>query len=236
MLVKNKMDFDYPNIFHFFYEIDWRAILPKNWYAFFDNKSVAGLIQVFVGAGLLGKLSQVRDEKKARQDEAIKFVEEIADLLNSALTQLFIIVKGKKYENLPQLDELTGILFKKRMSVRVRSKAILKSDDFWKEYDVLIRQIVYCHSIIDNFYKHNDVKITKEEIREKIINLSILEKTDQFTSMELEIPWKELLVWSEYLWQGSDRLLSLSLKSAIRSGGSFHIPANKRMHSDARHT
>jgi hypothetical protein len=201
---------------------------------FLDNKSIAGILQVLIGAGLLGSWSRKRDDQKARQDEIIRFVNDTADLLNGSLSKLFGCIRRSNFSDLSGLNESTGALFEKRMSIRVRSRVLLDSEEFSRELDILIWQISHCRDAIHNYGLSKNNEAIQQLIHEKINNLSALDHIKISTNTKLESPWNDLLLWAECIWQHSDYLLSRVLEVALSNEKHFNLPANQRLQRNGR--
>jgi hypothetical protein len=102
-----------------------------------NHKLVAAVVPVILGAGLLAWWLKLRDRRNAIRDESLKFVNEVADLLNKAISAYFSAIRRRSLEWLDAVDMGIGGLFEHRLSTRARSLALLDLPDFWREYDAI---------------------------------------------------------------------------------------------------
>lgn len=95
-----------------------------------NNKLVSAVVPVLLGAGLLAWWFKLRDRRLAIRDESLKFVNETADLLNSALSPLFGVIRYRSLKHLHVVDEGISDQFRHRLGTRARSLALLHSPEF----------------------------------------------------------------------------------------------------------
>jgi len=133
-----------------------------------ENSLVVVIVELILGAGLLGWWSHRRDQRTLRRQEAIKFIEETANLLNDARSTLFFIVRNRNAESLEKFQILVGHLFTKRFGVHIKSQALLGSRDFSKNYEIIMHQLGRCRMALQSFWESQDVQKTVEIIEAAI--------------------------------------------------------------------
>ncbi len=165
-----------------------------------DNKLVAGVVPVLLGAGLLSWWFKIRDRRNAIRDESLKFVNEIADLLNKAISPLFGAVRRRSIDRLDAADKGISNLFTHRLSTRARSIALLDLPDFWREYDAITWQMRECVDSIRN------------------ASLSPPAAGNPNTSGEgsATLHWEESLETAKIIWRDSVALIEAGIDRALR--------------------
>jgi hypothetical protein len=125
----------------------WQALADLS-----ENKLLSGVIPVIIGAGLFAWFFKIRDRRMAIRDESFKFVSEVADLLNGALSPLFgLLRRGGRDPSL--VDEGISALFVHRLSTRAKSVALLQTEEFWREYEELMWQL---REFVDELRKNSE--------------------------------------------------------------------------------
>jgi len=187
-----------------------------------ENSLVAAIVQLILGAGLLGWWSHRRDRRTSRRQEAIKFIEETASLLNDALSNLFFIVRNKNQKSLKRFQILVGRLFRNRLGIRVKSQALLGSRDFSKNYEIIMHQLGKCRMALQSFWESQDIQKAVETIESAI---PTMEREDFRTWANAEgnqpSPWSHFYIWAEWIWSNTDNLLANALDSALKSKKKF---------------
>ena len=187
-----------------------------------ENPLVVAILQVLLGAGLLGWWSYRRDQRTSRRQEAIKFIEETSNLLNDALSNLFFIVRNKNPKNLEKFQILVGRLFTKRLGIHVKSQALLGSRDFSKNYEIIMHQLGRCRMALQSICESQDIEKTVETIESAI---PTPEREDFRTWAIAEgnqpLPWGHFYIWAEWIWSNTDNLLANALDSALKNKKKF---------------
>jgi hypothetical protein len=115
------------------------------------------------------------------------------------------------------LNEAIGNLFAKRLSIRVRSKAYLDSEQFYRQYDIIIWELRHVFdfmaTLTDEYNKEQVVRAIQAR-KEHLGEVWPL-KSERITS-EGEPPFSELLSWTEMITDRATHLLSTYLKSALK--------------------
>ena len=189
------------------------------------NPLFVAIVQVILGAGLLSWWSYRRDQRTSRRQEAIKFIEEIANLLNEPLSSLFFIVRHEDFKQLKNFYRLVGHLYGKRLSIRVKSQSLLGTRDFSQNYEDIMYQLDKCRKALKLYYQSQDVNKTIQEI-EKAIPSSDINDLRLWANAKgnQTPPWGYFYVWAEWIWSTSDYLLAEALNSTINNKSKFKLP------------
>lgn len=110
---------------------------------FLNQPIVLTVLTLAVGGYLFNALSNRRARRDKIREKAIEFLEEAGSDLNQILSRLFGVIRR---EELPLPKDIlpfqkSGELYTKRFSVRIKSKAYLNSDTFWRKYDTLVFEL-----------------------------------------------------------------------------------------------
>ncbi len=187
-----------------------------------ENSLVVAIVQLMLGAWLLGWWSYRRDQRTSRRQEAIKFIEETTSLLNDALANLFFIVRNKNPKSLKRFQILVGRLFRNRLGIRVKSQALLGSLDFSKNYEIIMHQLSKCRIALQAFWELQDTQKAVETIESAIPTMN-REDFRAWANAEgnQPSPWKHFYILAEYIWSTTDNLLANALDSALKSKKKF---------------
>ncbi len=193
-----------------------------------ENKMIVAVTQVLIGAGLLGWWSHRRDQKITRRNQAIKFIEETADLCNATISKLFGLVHNRSLDGLNEFSSLVGRLFEKRLGTRIKSQALLGSRDFSKEYEKIMFHLRDCREALKLFSESQDTTQTIEAIESGAPSKEIPDFT-LWADAEggPPRPWGHFDVWAEWMWSRTDYLLAKALSSAIKNEPMFKLSPYK---------
>lgn len=172
----------------------WNAIAQLS-----ENKLLSSLLPVIVGAGLLAWLFKLRDRRVAIRDESFKFVSEVADLLNRALSPLFGVIR-RRDRDLTAVNKGISDLFERRLSTRAKSIALLRAEAFWREYERITWHLRECADQL-----HEDLA------RHASLNWP----PDAETKAEDRL-WRGQWEVAEKIWQDANSLVIAGINRALR--------------------
>ncbi len=187
--------------------------------AFFNQPIVLTVISLAVGGYLFSRLSDRRARRDKTREKAIEFIEEVGNDLNSVISLLYGHIRSGNLQ-VPKdslLNQRAGGLFLKRFSVRVRSKAYLKSEDFWRKYDYLVwefNRIVRFVATCSNDYELEQVVAEIQAHKKRFAEAWPLE--DEALVAELDLPFSELSSWTGMIWNRAVWLLSSNLETILK--------------------
>lgn len=167
-----------------------------------ENKLVASVIPVLLGAGLLSWWLKIRDRRIAVRDETLRFVNETADLLNRGISPLFRAIRAQSVEKLELADSGIAALFEHRLSTRARSMALLGAPEFSKEYEGIVWQL---RETVDEF------RLT---VRSLAVPAGAGETADSI--LPLTPPWDTLHADAKNIWNRAAVLITAGIETAIR--------------------
>ena len=94
-----------------------------------------------LGSYVFARLSERRAQREKTREKAVEFVTEVADDVNALFARIFAHIRGGSPHS-PELAKLLGqrlqILFEKRLSVQVKSRAYLDGNDLFNDYERVI--------------------------------------------------------------------------------------------------
>ena len=161
-----------------------------------DNKLIAAVVPVILGAGFLAGLFKLRDRQLSIRDESLKFVNETADLLNNAISPLFGAIRRRTTRPFPQINERIGDLFRHRLGTRARSLALLNSPEFWREYDAITWQLREC---VDHICAVAELAGPRDELK-----------------VHAGPDWEQSLNTAKDIWAAAATLIEAGINRALR--------------------
>jgi len=201
---------------------------------FFLNQPIfLTIITLLLGGYFFNRINERKARRDKQLEKTVEFIDEVGKDLNAALTVMFRYIRLGNYEDnisyeeeqlgerrkelLSELEQKVPTLFAKRMSVQVKSEALLKDMQFSKAYVDLIREVGKIFEIVREFKDSDEpeaylVKI--DENKTRLANEWPL--TDKFSDRKLRQPFKELNCWTEMVWSRTVSLLSSTLKRFLR--------------------
>jgi hypothetical protein len=186
---------------------------------FLNQPIVLTVLTLAVGGYLFNTLSNRRARRDKVREEAIKFLEEAGSDLNQILSRLFGAIRREELpipkDTLP--FQKSGELYTKRFSVRVKSRAYLNSDTFWRKYETLIfefREILVFLATHSHSDDREQLTGKIEARRARLAEIWPLKDEPLFD--ELDPPFQELSWWAQMIWNRAVRLLSSSLEAVLK--------------------
>lgn len=178
---------------------------------------VTTLLTLIVGGYLFGRITERRARKDKIREQAIEFLEEAGNDMNWVLSRLYGRIRTKSFGMDATIDEKRRELFTKRFSVRIKSKAYLKSDEFWEKYESLTFEIdrivrfIGSHSTADE-----SEKLLAEIQRHQQRVVTDWPLTGEMLDSKRDPPWNELENWVMMVWNRAVLLLTRNLEAVMR--------------------
>jgi len=188
-------------------------------FALLNQPIVLALLSLTIGGYLLSLLSDRRARKDKIREKAIELLTEVGDNINAVTARLFGILRSKKVQlqKGSDLDEKIGRLFIRRMSVQVRSKAYLNSEEFYRRYEYLVWQLRRVRDSLVTLSGEYDLEQETAKIqaqKKRLLDFWPLE--DELQATEGEPPFSELLSLTQMIVNRAVWLLSSNLKSVLK--------------------
>lgn len=192
---------------------------------FLNQPFILSIMTLLLGGYLFSKISDRRAKKEKIREQAIKFVDEVANDINSSLSFIAkqIRIKNFKIDRELLIEHTLDPLFSKKFTVRIRSKVFLIDDEFSKKYDDLTWEIDklvnYIVDLPPDFWKDLEKKV---QIKEKIIeNMKELDRKWPFHEKPggkygLDSPLHELMEWLGMIWRRANGLFVENLSKVIK--------------------
>jgi hypothetical protein len=194
---------------------------------FYNQPIFLTLLSITLGGIAITLITKNIEHKSKRREMAINFLNDMGLKFSSILAVLTGHIKRKDYgEKISEKAiKLKGSLFSERFSVRVKSKAYLKNNDFWKKYDYLIYDIDILLYIMKSSNPSNYIDKIDERMKLLqeywlITDIQLKENDSIFKKEKLEdIPnddyHNKLTKWSNMIWIRANILIQESLEKII---------------------
>jgi hypothetical protein len=183
---------------------------------FLNQPIVAGLLTLVVGSYLLNLIADRRSRKNKLRDQAIEFLTEMGDDINSVSSLIYGRLKGHNSVSDMELVEAFTKLYSNRMSVEIGSKAYLNSEELPQSYDRLIRELegVALYMTGDREQASPQQIISQIQERRNLLGKAwpIEKEMQQKPANE---PGDELMLWMDMILHRTTHLLSNNLRSVI---------------------
>ncbi|MGK2959536.1 MAG: hypothetical protein ACSLFB_14335, partial [Acidimicrobiales bacterium] len=122
---------------------------------------VLTLLSLIIGGYLLSLIADRRARKDKVREKAIEFLTEVGDDINIVASLIYEQLWTEDAQDSSILKEKIGVLFTKRISVQVKSQAYLNSEDFYRQYNLLVWEFEGVRYFLS--------KLETEDIPEQII-------------------------------------------------------------------
>ena len=193
-------------------------------FAFLNQPIVLTLLSLTIGGYLLSLLSDRRARKDKIRDKAIELITEISNDVNAVTAHLFGIIRSQAVQgrDFALLNERVGHLLTQRMSVRVRSAAYLKSEEFYPKYNIVVWELRRVREFLIRLSELSEGAEVEQLITEvqhwqnwlsQAWPFEIKKKVER---PELYIPFDEFYNWGEMLVDRATWLFTSNLKSALK--------------------
>jgi hypothetical protein len=213
-------------------KLEWeiRELKAKTPFALLNQPIVGTLLTLCIGGFLFSILSDRRERRNKRLEEALQLVDGVSQDLNSVFTHMFRYIREgneedsskprptDKAEILSELNKKVPLLFEKRQSVSLKTMAFLPSDRqrFGHYYVLLIQELGW---ILD-FLRMSEAPDASEvyvkrikHCKDELANGWPLEHTP--TGRKLKQPFKELDDWIEMIWERFTFLIKSTVKKLL---------------------
>ncbi len=181
---------------------------------FLNQPIVVGLKTLVVGSFLLNMITDRRSRKNRLRDEAIEFLTDTSNDINSVVSIIYGHLEGHNSASYSQLIEGFTRLFARRMSVQIGSQAYLKSEEFHQQYNKLLGELEGVAVYLTKEQDSSEEIISQvKERRNRLRKVwSIENETQQVLGNELA---DELMHWMDMILNRTTHLFSTNLKSII---------------------
>ena len=105
---------------------------------FLNQPIILTLVTLIVGSYLLDLVAERRSRRDRSKDQAIEFINDVADHTNAFVVAVFDKLRPNNLVVDDHLRNAIRDLFSGRMSIEIRSKAYLKSEDFHTQYFIMM--------------------------------------------------------------------------------------------------
>jgi uncharacterized protein YukE len=181
---------------------------------FLNQPIVLTLITLSVGSFLLNLIADRRSRKTKLRDEAIVFLTETGNDINSVVSTMHGYLEGHKSESYENLVEGFNRLFAKRMSVQIGSQAYLDSEEFHQQYDRLVKELERVAKYLDGEQESSEQIISKiQERRNRLGKAWPIENETQRAPADKAAD--ELMHWMDMIMNRTTHLLSNNLKLVL---------------------
>jgi hypothetical protein len=169
---------------------------------------------LLIGGYLFKRFAEHRARREKIREQAIQFLGEVGRDLNSVISLTFGHIRNGKLGSdvAPELYTRRARLFERRFTVRIKSKAFLKSDEFWRQYEELTMQI---NDIVLLMFKApvDMAKKASERTDElgkrwRLGDVNLNEKLGE--------PFDELIEWNAIIFRRAVQILSGRLEAALK--------------------
>lgn len=181
---------------------------------FLNQPIVISLITISIGSYMLDVITDRRSRKNKIREEAIEFLTEAGNDINSVISTMYGHLEGHKSESdLKLVGDFTR-LYAKRMKVRIGSQAYLKSEEFHLQYERLLSELeevaLYMIKVQDS---PEEIILQIQEKRNHLGKVwPIKNETQQALANK---PADELMFWMDMILHRTTNLLTSNLKSVI---------------------
>lgn len=181
---------------------------------FLNQPIIVALITLSVGGFLLDMIADRRSRKNKLRDEAIEFLTETGNDINSVVSTMYGHLEGHNSESYLKLVEGFTRLYAKRMSVQIGSQAYLNSEEFHQHYDRLLKELESVALYLDKEQDSSEQIISKIQERRNRLGKAwpIENETQQASANE---PTDELMLWMDMILYRTPHLLSNNLRSVL---------------------
>jgi hypothetical protein len=177
-----------------------------------ENKLFASVVPVILGAGLLTLLFKRRDRRIAVLDESLKFVNEVADLLNRALSPVFAAAWFKSLDRLEIADQGIAALFQHRLSTRAKSTALLRQPQFWRGYETITWRL---RELVDATRRQSATAADSPPVKD----IHAAATTDASPD------WDHVFEEANKIWRSADMLVTAGIETALGRSVRFPVVA-----------
>lgn len=181
---------------------------------FLNQPIVVTLITLFLGSFLINMIADRRSRKTKIRDEAIEFLAETGNDLNSVISAIHGQLEGHDTEGYMNLVEGFTRLFAKRLSVQIGSQAYLGSEKFHQQYDRLLKELERAAFYLDGEQDSSEQIISKiQERRDRLGKAWPIE--NETLQPPADKPADELMQWMDMIMLRTIHLHTINLKLVL---------------------
>ena len=161
--------------------------------------------------------AQDKDRRETRRTESVRFLVEVANDVNKPFSRITTQLRARNKYDTADIGEEIGTLFTKRLGTKVMNHAYLRSDRFWKDYDLVTWEL---HNITTQLQDLKAGTTTSKDVaafaRERIELLRKNSALETVTKNEhLGTPYDEMMELRALLWDYTSRFLEAEVTDAI---------------------
>ena len=182
---------------------------------FFNSRLFSTMLTLAFGVFFLSIWNSRREKNNKRYENKLAFLEETSLDLNNVVSKLFWAIRSNspKDQNNELVDEINK-LYLKRFSVKIKSLAFLRDEEFAKRYNRLTKELSQVRMEIKNLNQNDSEKSIKsidkyrnDLVKDWQINNEPYNENPKFTVHQIE-----LLKWMHEIYDRSVNLLTKHLK------------------------
>lgn len=176
------------------------------------------IISFFLGSVIYDSLSQKKTREETKLQKKIEFLDQTGVLLNNTLSCVYGVIYDEDVDSndIENINAEIGNMADNTMRVKIKSEAYLTNKKFYDDYQEIMDELDdisgHLKLINDHRFNETDLKYINERIK-------VLEEKKWMipadTITEKESPYKELDIWTNAVWNKSERILSDELGKAI---------------------
>lgn len=180
---------------------------------------VLTLVTLTVGSYLFTRLTERRSKREKIREKALQLLEEVGNDLNAVMSLMYAHIRTNSFHIADDslVNKNRAALFAKRFSVKIKSKAFLQSDEFWKGYEDLTFEIdktVKFMKALSSDYDLNDALSTLAENQKQFADAWPREEQEKHSDRESLA--SELVIWTNMVWDRANSLISEHLNKVFR--------------------
>jgi hypothetical protein len=187
---------------------------------FLSKPIIVTTITLTVGSYLFARLTEARSKREKIREKSLQLLEEVGSEINAVISLMYGHIRRGHFGMgvTSELNEKRGALFRKRFSVKIRSKVFLQTDDFWQRYDQLtfeIDGIVRLMMSLSNDYVADDVVSDIDANRRRFAEE--WPSSDRTANSRYEHRLStEFVKWADMVWDRANLLITTYLEKLFR--------------------
>lgn len=176
------------------------------------------LVTLGVGSYLFARLTERRSKKERTRENALKLLDDVANDLNSVISVIYGHIRRAdfKIEKDSVIDKRRAELFTKRFSLRIKSKAFLRSDEFWQRYEQLAFEIDKLVRFMMSLATQQNIEVVAQIKKHQERFAKEWPFKDRLVHSKYPPPSDQLVIWADMVWDRSDWLISKQLNTVLR--------------------
>ena len=187
-------------------------------FEFLNQPIVLTIVSLVVGSYLLNLVAERRSRRDKLKDQAIGFINDVADHSNAFIVAVFGKLRPNRIELDETLDEAIRDRYRGRISIEIGSRAFLKSENFSKQYFHLVDEF---GDVMGTFLRVDQGASHEEMIARVQKKYTNLEKSwplvGEMTTEDPKALVDHMIIWMEMLSHRVTDLLTRYLDKVMRS-------------------